>query len=103
MTTAEGGPMTIASKLDHYTVADLDSTPDDGQRYEVINGTLVVTPPPFMPHNRRDTAVGLALHAAAPPGIEVCMTSTAGIQIGSDLLVPDLVAYREGEYPRNLP
>jgi Uma2 family endonuclease len=95
--------VSIASKLDHYTVADLDSTPDDGQRYEVINGTLVVTPPPFMPHNRRNTEVGIALYAAAPPDVDVCTTSTAGVQIGSDLLIPDVVAYRRGEYPRNLP
>jgi Uma2 family endonuclease len=93
----------LVSRLDHYTVHDLDETPDDGQRYEVINGTLVVTPPPFMPHNERSQAVGLALLAAAPPGISVMLTGTAGVQIGDDCLVPDVVVYRAGSYPGNLP
>jgi Uma2 family endonuclease len=95
--------VTLASKLDHYTVADLDDTPDDGQRYEVINGTLVVTPPPFMPHNRRSQSVGLALLSAAPPDLEVALTSTAGVQIGDDCLIPDVVVYRAADYPGNLP
>ena len=31
------------------------------------------------------------------------MTSTAGVQIGDDLLVPDVIVYRAGDYPGNLP
>jgi Uma2 family endonuclease len=95
--------VTAVTRLDHYTVADLESTPDDGQRYEVINGTLLVTPPPFMPHNKRATAVGGAFLQAAPPDLEVCVTSTAGVQIGEDCLVPDVVVYRAGDYQGNLP
>lgn len=95
--------MTLASKLDHYTIADLEDTPDDGQRYEVINGTLVVTPPPFMPHNERSQRIGLALLAAVPPGMKVNLTSTAGVQIGDDCLIPDVVVYRAADYQGNLP
>lgn len=33
-----------------WTVADLDDLPDDGQRYEVIDGELFVTPSPSLRH-----------------------------------------------------
>ncbi len=95
--------MSIASKLDHYTVADLDATPDDGQRYEVINGTLVVTPPPFMPHNERSQMIGLALLDQAPTGLKISLTGTAGVEIETDCLIPDVIVYRAGSYPGNLP
>lgn len=95
--------MTTVAHSDHFTLADLENTPDDGRRYEVINGTLVVTPVPFMPHNERSTRVGVALLNAAPREFEVCLTSTAGVEIGEDLLIPDVVVYRVGDYQRNLP
>src|SRR3954471_21036029 len=103
MTAAKGGPVSIASKIDHYTVADLDDTPDDGQRYEVINGTLVVTPPPFMPHNERSQMIGLALLDQAPSSLKVSLTGTAGVEIETDCLIPDAIVYRAGSYPGNLP
>jgi hypothetical protein len=34
------------------TVADLDDTPDDGQRYELDDGVLVVSPAPMAIHQR---------------------------------------------------
>ena len=33
-----------------YTEADLDQMPDDGNRYEIIGGDLLVTPPPSTEH-----------------------------------------------------
>lgn len=35
-----------------WTVADLDDLPDDGARYEVIDGELFVTPSPSLLHQR---------------------------------------------------
>lgn len=34
------------------TIADLDRLPDDGNRYELIDGELFVTASPFKPHQR---------------------------------------------------
>ena len=34
----------------HWTVDDLADLPDDGQRYEVIDGELFVTPSPSARH-----------------------------------------------------
>src|SRR5918911_583783 len=34
------------------TIADLDLTPDDGNRYELFNGELYVSRPPSLSHQR---------------------------------------------------
>jgi Uma2 family endonuclease len=40
----------MALTVPRYTVADLDLLPDDGNRYEVLAGTLLVTPSPGTGH-----------------------------------------------------
>jgi len=40
----------MALTVPRYTVADLDLLPDDGNRYEVLAGTLLVTPSPGSAH-----------------------------------------------------
>jgi Uma2 family endonuclease len=42
--------MSIAPRT--YTYDDLANTPDDGRRYEIINGELVVSPSPLLDHQR---------------------------------------------------
>ncbi|PYP80399.1 MAG: hypothetical protein DMD35_04645 [Gemmatimonadetes bacterium] len=42
--------MGMALTVPRYTVVDLDLLPDDGNRYEVLAGTLLVTPPPGSAH-----------------------------------------------------
>ena len=34
------------------TVEDLEAMPDDGHRYELVDGTLIVTPAPLALHQR---------------------------------------------------
>jgi Uma2 family endonuclease len=46
-----------------WTVADLQDLPDDGNRYEVIDGELLVTPVPALPHQ---AAVGELYLLVAP-------------------------------------
>jgi Uma2 family endonuclease len=75
------------------TVADLDLTPDDGRRYELDDGVLVVTPPPAFSHEVVVMRIGVALAAACPP--EFAVAGASGIEM-SDLRyrVPDLVVVR---------
>ncbi len=42
--------MLMATKTRRWTRADLERLPDDGNRYEVLNGELFVTPQASVPH-----------------------------------------------------
>jgi Uma2 family endonuclease len=49
-TAAKEGAMSIATR--RYTHKDLDETPDDGKRYEIIDGDLIVSAAPIRPHQK---------------------------------------------------
>ena len=51
-----------------WTLDDLHLLPDDGQRYELVDGGLVVTPPPTQWHQMLGDDLRERLQAAAPQG-----------------------------------
>ena len=59
--------MHMAPDVKAWTVSDLATMPDDGQRYEVIDGELFVTPAPALRH--QDAIMRLVLLLA--PYVEV--------------------------------
>ena len=42
--------MAMAATIPYHTVADLEHFPNDGNRYELLDGVLLVTPPPNAAH-----------------------------------------------------
>lgn len=68
---------TLPFRPEGWTVDDLGELPDDGYRYELIDGALLVSPPPELPHQYltgRLVAVLLAqlpepYRAAPAPGL----------------------------------
>jgi Uma2 family endonuclease len=42
--------MAMPLTVPRYTLEDLASFPDDGNRYELVDGFLLVTPAPMLPH-----------------------------------------------------
>jgi Uma2 family endonuclease len=56
---------------EEWTVDDLARMPDDGFRYELFDGVLVVSPSPFMPHQRAARALFRLLDQACPAELEV--------------------------------
>jgi Uma2 family endonuclease len=54
-----------------FTEDDLADRPDDGHRYELIDGALVVTPAPNIRHQLVVTRLIVLLHGARQPGQEV--------------------------------
>lgn len=66
--------MAVVTTLPHgraLRVRDLESIPDDGHRYELIDGSLVVTPAPGHLHQRAAFELAVALRAQCPPDLEV--------------------------------
>ncbi|MGS0686227.1 Uma2 family endonuclease [Nakamurella sp. GG22] len=53
-----------------WTVDDLDALPDDGLRYEMLDGILLVSPAPTRRHQRAVVQLGLLLAAACPRDME---------------------------------
>ena len=47
-----------------FSVADLDTIPDDGRRYELLDGVVVVSPSPGFPHQRAVLNLGVLLRVA---------------------------------------
>lgn len=87
-----------------FTRADLESMPDDGRRYELIDGCLLVTPAPNTPHQRAVGEMFVLLRAAVPSGAEAFVAPFAVVPEGDSELQPDvLVARRNDLTHKNLP
>lgn len=78
------------------TRADLQSAPDDGHRYELIDGVLIVTPSPRVRHQRVLANLFRILHESASPDLEVLFAPVDVLLADNTVLQPDLlVASRE--------
>ncbi|WP_436537052.1 Uma2 family endonuclease [Actinoplanes sp. HUAS TT8] len=75
-----------------WTEPDLHLFPQDGHRYEIVDGSLHVTPPSGPAHDCAADEAVIALRSAAPPGWWVC--TRLGIEIGPSSLVPDVTVLR---------
>jgi Uma2 family endonuclease len=85
--------MAMAIMVPHYTVDDLATFPNDGNRYELLDGVLLVTPAPNTAHQVIATRIRARLVAAVQwtglahvvgPGVVVRAPST---QLQPDVLV----------------
>lgn len=83
-----------------WTWADLQEIPDDGHRYEIIDGSLYVSPSPSRPHQIAAGRIVRLLADAAPDHLEV--VATVDVEMDRSVLEPDVVvlpaelAYRTG-------
>jgi Uma2 family endonuclease len=72
-----------------WNVADLDALPDDGFRYEIFDGSLLVTPPPAIPHIRATYRLRRLLERQAPDSVVV--GESAGVYPNdTNFYIPDL-------------
>ncbi|HEU5002481.1 MAG TPA: Uma2 family endonuclease [Actinomycetota bacterium] len=64
--------------------------PEGTQRYELVEGALLVNPPPSAGHQGMSLRLAIALHTVAPPGVTVL--EAVGVRLpGGTLLVPDVL------------
>jgi Uma2 family endonuclease len=54
-----------------FTIAELDRMPDDGRRYELLEGVLIVSPRPVVLHQEVAFQLALHLNSACPPHLRV--------------------------------
>ena len=99
--------MAVVTTLPHgrpLTRADLDAMPDDGHRYELIDGVLIVSPSPSWPHQRAVSRLLRLLEDSCPPGLEV-LTGPFDVALADDtVMIPDiLVALMSDLTHRDLP
>jgi Uma2 family endonuclease len=87
-----------------FTVADLGAMPDDGNRYELIDGMLIVSPAPSWGHQEMAFTLGIAMRGACPRELRVLVAPFA-VQTALDSEVqPDVLVARYGDLrPKNLP
>lgn len=75
-----------------WVLDDLARLPADGRRYEILEGSLLVSPPPLVGHQRIAGRLRELLDQAAPPECETL--EAVGVQVGSSVLIPDVVVAR---------
>jgi Uma2 family endonuclease len=85
--------MTVSAHAGHiWTIDDLADTPDDGNRYEIADGSLVVSPAAAVRHGNVNDRLGDALKRQAPAGMRVLAVGL-GIEMNRrrTLYIPDLL------------
>ena len=76
------------------TEKDLAAMPDDGHRYELVDGALVVTPAPNISHQTCVTALWSLLHAARTSGYRVFVAPLDVRHSATTVLEPDVLVAR---------
>jgi Uma2 family endonuclease len=80
------------------TRADLDTMPDDGHRYELIDGVLIVSPAPRIRHQDAVAAMHLLLHEACPPDLKILFAPLDVALSDDTVMQPDLLVAPRGDF-----
>lgn len=80
------------------TIEDLADVPDDGHRYELIDGGLIVTPAPDTNHQTCVGRLFLLLHAGLPPALTVMLSPYDYVISRTTVLEPDLLVARTQDF-----
>jgi Uma2 family endonuclease len=78
------------------TIADLEAMPEDGRRYELIGGAIVMTPAPSTVHQHTLLELAVLLRGECPVGYRVFIAPTDLDLPGEQRVQPDLVVAPEG-------
>jgi Uma2 family endonuclease len=82
------------------TRADLKDTPDDGHRYELIDGVLVVSPAPRLPHQVVLGELYLLLRQGCPAPLQVLLAPFAVALADDTELQPDVLVAPRSQFTR---
>jgi Uma2 family endonuclease len=82
--------MTLLPRSRPLTRADLEAMPDDGHRYELVDGALLVTPAPSRRHQLASSRLHVCLANAAPSRLLVIAAPTDVVLADDTVVQPDL-------------
>src|SRR5262249_10883026 len=86
-----GMPITIP----RYTVDEIESWPDDGNRYELLDGVLLVTPFPGPPHQLVAMRLSVTLARLIERWPDIHVVSPGAIKVPPHTeLQPDVLVFR---------
>ena len=89
--------MGMTVSVPRYTVADLERFPDDGNRYELLDGVLIVTPSPSHAHQIIANRLQFRLtQAVVVPGDGQVVGPGAITLLPKTQLEPDILVYPSG-------
>lgn len=92
MTTIETVP--LAPSPQGWTISDIDALPENGLRYELVDGVPRVMSPPKLKHQRAQRRLVNLVEDAAPSGLTVA--DGVGVILAPDQRpIPDLVVIRD--------
>jgi len=75
-----------------WTVADLELLPEDGRRYEIIDGELFVTRAPHWKHQNVAVKIGMALEGwSVTSGLGEAAVNPGLVFSETDSVIPDVV------------
>ncbi|MBC8093866.1 MAG: Uma2 family endonuclease [Pseudonocardia sp.] len=97
----EGGDAMVQPALAHdtsqqHTIHDLFDMPEDGHRYEVEDGVLIVSPAPTDFHQIASDELYTILRQAAPDHLRVVSAAALRLRADHTGFVPDLKIVRRG-------
>jgi len=90
------GPAMVATHSGPYTIGDYYALPDDGQRYELLDGSLIVSPWPAVRHQVAVSQLTDQLNLACPADLAVLQVS---VRIRDSVLIPDVCVVRRAALP----
>jgi Uma2 family endonuclease len=85
-----------------FTVDDLEAMPDDGNRYELIDGMLLVSPAPGVRHQKIVAKLVVALDAVCPNDLHVFPAPFAVRTSTTTELQPDVLVARDEDLTEKL-
>ncbi len=80
-----------------FTLADLDALPDDGMRYELVDGVLLVTPAPLPIHQTAALELAIRLRLVCPTELKVFIAPLDFQPTPQRSLQPDVLVCRRAD------
>lgn len=84
--------MLMAQTTGAWTLAELDRLPDDGNRYELVDGELFVTPAPSPAHEfLAHILQGILQPYVSAQGVGLAFLANSALRTAESELIPDLM------------